>query len=84
MLWRRRWTVSLITLASIALGVVYLVVATPLYTATSRLYIEQHDPVILTDAKGLTVRAKNYLFTQCEVITSIPILTHALQMAVTG
>jgi len=82
LLWMRRKLIALITCLSVALTIAYLWYATPLYTAYSRLYIEAHDPVIINDARAaMTVRTKNYLYTQCEVISSVPIVQRALQSA---
>ena len=74
----RRWWVVGVLLVSLALGVVYLVHATPIYTSTSRLYVEQSGPKIISESEGIMTQAKNYLYTQCELIRSTPILAAAL------
>jgi len=78
--WRRKTLILMVTLLFMTLGVLYLIYATPLYTGYSRLAIEYHEPVIMADNRGLPPRTKSYLYTQCEVITSTPVLTRALQM----
>ncbi|HUV65925.1 MAG TPA: polysaccharide biosynthesis tyrosine autokinase [Sedimentisphaerales bacterium] len=78
-LWRYRWLVLLTTAAALAAGLIYVTVATPMYTSTSKLYIEQNGPRILTEADGLTTPSKNCLYTQATLFTSTPILTAAVE-----
>lgn len=81
-LWRGRWLVSLATIAALAAGFVYLSKATPIYTSTSRLYVEQSGPKIITEnEQGLMTRSTNYLYTQAELLKSTPILSAALEGA---
>jgi len=77
--WRRRWTVLVFLLAAVAVAGIYLKKATPLYTSTSRLYVEQEGPRIITDNQGVMTQSKNYLFTQCELLKSTPILATAVE-----
>ena len=74
----RRWWAVGVLLVSLTLGVVYLVHATPTYTSASRLYVEQSGPKIISESEGIMTQAKNYLYTQCELIRSTPILAAAL------
>ena len=77
-IWRRRWIVVLAMIASLAAAVIYLTQVTPTYASTSRLYVEQTGPKIITDNEGVMTQSKNYLFTQCELLKSTPILSDAL------
>ena len=80
-LWRRRWTVLLVTLASVGTAVFYLLKATPVYTSASRLLVEQSGPKILSESDLMASRSSNYLYTQAEVLTSTPIVSTALDSA---
>jgi len=78
-LWRRRWTVLLTTMVALAAGVVYLQRATPQYTSTSRIYVEQAGPTLVErDASGAVTRWTNYLYTQAELIRMTKTLSAAL------
>jgi capsular exopolysaccharide synthesis family protein len=77
-LWERRTTVLATFLGTLALSVGYLFVATPIYTASAHLYIEQNAPKVATDAQGYTQKDDNFLPTQVEIIRSAPILQVAL------
>ena len=78
MLWRRRWVVLLAVLSSAAAGLLYLSHATPIYSSSSRLLVEQTGPKIIETGEGLVARSRNYLYTQCELLKSTPILTDAV------
>ena len=78
--WHRRWTVLIVTLASVAAGFMYLSQAVPIYTSTSRLYVEQQGPRIVTEYEGMMTQSKNYLYTQCELLKSTPTLAEAIEM----
>jgi len=77
-IWSGRWIIALVTVVSLAAGAVYLTQAIPTYTSTSRLYVEQTGPKIITDSEGVMTQSKNYLYTQCELLKSTPILSSAL------
>src|SRR5216117_741693 len=66
-LWRRRWTVLLVTAACIAAAVIYLLKATPIYTASSRLLVQQNGRKVLSDNNVASILSINYLNTQAEV-----------------
>ncbi len=55
-------------------GFFYILVATPIYTSASRLYVEQNGPKIISDYEGLMTQSKNYLYTQSELLKSTPIV----------
>jgi capsular exopolysaccharide synthesis family protein len=78
-IWRRRWTVLLVTVACVAASVVYVLRATPVFTSTSRLYVEQGGPRILSDREGYVKQSDSYLYNQMELIKSTPILSAALE-----
>ena len=72
--WRRYWVVLLAVVVSLAAALGYLVKATPIYESTSRLYVEQSGPRIITEQEGLMTQSKNYLYTQCGLLQSTPII----------
>jgi len=72
---RQRWVIVLSVIFFIAAGVAYLLKATPVYTSTSRLYVEQNGPKIMSDFEGVMTQSKNYLYTQAELMKSMPIVS---------
>ncbi len=80
-IWRSRWVVLLATVAALGAAFVYITKATPVYTSTSRIYVEQSGPKILTEAEGIMTQSKNYLYTQAELLRSTTILSSALKTA---
>jgi capsular exopolysaccharide synthesis family protein len=74
MVWRRRWTILVITTLSLMAAFLYLLKAIPIYTSTSRLYVEQSGPRIMNEYEGAMTQSMNYLYTQGELITSTPIV----------
>jgi len=79
-IWRGRWIVLLITLVALAATSTYLFKATPVYTSTSRIYVEQTGPRIISETEeGVMTQAANYLYTQAELLRSMPILSSALK-----
>jgi capsular exopolysaccharide synthesis family protein len=77
--WRSRWVILVTTIASLAMAFIYVLKATPIYTSTSRIYVEQSGPKILTEVEGVMTQSKNYLYTQAELLRSTPILSAALE-----
>jgi uncharacterized protein involved in exopolysaccharide biosynthesis len=78
-MWRNRWVVLITTLAALIVAFAYLQKATPIYTSTARIYVEQTGPKIMSDTEeGVMTRSTNYLYTQAEILKSTPILTAAL------
>ena len=74
--WRSRWIILATTVAALVAAFVYLQKATPIYTSTSRVYVEQIGPKVMTETEeGIMTRAKNYLYTQAALLRSTPILT---------
>lgn len=73
--WQRRWVVSLVLVLCLAAAFIYLTQATPIFTSTSRLYVEQSGPKIITVQEGIMTQSKNYLYTQAELLKSTPTLS---------
>jgi uncharacterized protein involved in exopolysaccharide biosynthesis len=78
-IWRSRWIVLLTTIMALGVGLIYITITTPLYTGTSRIYVQQSGPKILSEAEGVMTQSKNYLYTQAELLKSTPILSAALE-----
>jgi succinoglycan biosynthesis transport protein ExoP len=77
--WRHLGVVLLPVLLALSIGWIYLLRATPQYTSTSRIYVEQTGPGILEKSgPGAITRWDSYLFTQAEVLRSTAILSAAL------
>ena len=77
--WERRWIVIAAIFVCLAAGFTYLAKATPIFTSTSRLYVEQRGPRIITESQGVMTQSKNYLNTQAEMLKFSPILAAALE-----
>ena len=75
MIWRRRWTILITTLLFLLGMFFYLLKAIPIYTSTSRLYVEQSGPKIMNEYEGIMTKSMNYLYTQGELMKSTPIIT---------
>lgn len=78
-IWRSRWMVLLIIIIAMGIGFTYITFATPVYTSTSRIYVQQSGPKILAEAEGIMTQSKNYLYTQAALLKSTPILSAALE-----
>jgi len=80
-IWRGRWLVLLATVVTVSAAIVYLIKATPIYTSTSRIYVEQSGPKIFSETEtGVMTQSKNYLYTQSELLTSTPIIAAVLDV----
>lgn len=78
-LWQGRWILLLSIALSLAAGFLYLSKSTPIYTSTSKVYVEQTGPKIMTETdQGVMTRSTNYLYTQMELLKSTPILAAAI------
>jgi len=78
--WRNRWIMLIIQVVALAAAAVYLAKATPIYTSTSRVYVEQSGPKVFTEAEqGVMTQSKNYLHTQVELLKSSPIIVQVLE-----
>jgi succinoglycan biosynthesis transport protein ExoP len=79
-LWRHLWLVLLPVVLALGVGQVYLQRATPQYTSTARIYVEQTGPRMLDrDTGGVITRWDSYLFTQVELLRSTEVLTDVLK-----
>lgn len=77
-LWQRRRMIGKVVLASFGVALMYLLVAPRSYTSTAKVNIDTgRNPGIITDSSQFE-RSDNYLKTQCQVMTSTPILALAL------
>src|SRR5215213_6143734 len=64
--WRRRWTLLFSIVLCVGAGLLYLAKATPKYTSTSKIYVEQ-PPRLLGDVQGVPIaQGSNYLQNQVE------------------
>jgi succinoglycan biosynthesis transport protein ExoP len=80
-IWRSGWIVLLTTALALAAAFVYLSKAKPVYTSTSRIYVEQSGPKIFAETEeGIMTQSKNYLYTQAELLKSMPILADVLDV----
>ncbi|MCK5000346.1 MAG: polysaccharide biosynthesis tyrosine autokinase [Anaerohalosphaera sp.] len=77
-IWRGRWIVLLSVLLTLTFGFVYVMKATPIFTSSSRIYVEQTGPRIIEDFQGVMTQSKNYLYTQAELMKSTPIISETL------
>ncbi len=77
-IWRHRWVVLICVIAALAAGFIYILNATPIFTSTSRIYVEQSGPKIIEDSQGIMTQSKNYLYTQAELLKSTPIVAAAM------
>ncbi|MCP4707870.1 MAG: polysaccharide biosynthesis tyrosine autokinase [Planctomycetes bacterium] len=73
-IWHHRVIVLMTTAVVMVIALVYLIQSTPYYKSTSRIYVEQEGPKIITQEQGVLTQSKNYLYTQSELIKSAPIL----------
>ncbi len=77
---RRLWTVLGTAVLALAGGLLYLHRATPLYTSTSKICVEQTGPQIFEkDTSGMISMWDRYLYTQAARLKSTQILSAALQ-----
>ncbi|MCK5639700.1 MAG: GumC family protein, partial [Gammaproteobacteria bacterium] len=71
---RNRWIILSCVIFFLIAAFGYLLKVTPIYTSTSRLYVEQRGPKIMSDYEGVMTQSKNYLYTQAELIKSAPVI----------
>ena len=63
------------TLAALTAVLVYLIKTAPIYISTSRIFVEQSGPKIVSETEeGILTQSKNYLYTQAALLKSTPIL----------
>jgi len=79
-IWRSPWIVLLTTIVALVAAFIYIAKATPIYTSTSRIYVEQSGPKIITEMEeGVMTQSINYLYTQAELLRSTPIIADAVE-----
>lgn len=79
-IWHGRWIVLICTVVALVAGVWYLATATPIFEATSRIYVEKEVPTALSGDIGIGMtQSRNYLYTQAELFRSRPILEDAVK-----
>jgi capsular exopolysaccharide synthesis family protein len=78
-IWRRRWVFFGCIVLAMAAAVVYLAKATPLYSSSSQIYVQQSAPKALADVLATGPNPMNYLYTQCDLIKSTAIIQAALE-----
>ena len=79
--WRRRWTVLSTVVLCLGAALIYVVKATPRYTSTSQLNVEQSGPQILGDGAALSAKPNDsYLYTQAALLKSTAILEEAAKV----
>src|SRR3954462_7333030 len=78
--WRRRWTVLMTVVIGLAAAFVYVMKATPVYTSSSRIYVEQTGPQILGDANGMVAAKQpdSCLQTYASMLKPTPIFSSAV------
>ncbi len=76
----RQWhVVALITLIALMLGMMYLFVTHPVYTASSTMKVEPLDPAAIGGSNAVTqADASDFLDTECVVIKSSAVLALAV------
>src|SRR5580658_4766958 len=81
--WRQRWLIATCLIASIIGSFFYLEHATPIYSSSAVVYIQQSVPKAINDqlSEEDTVPG-GYLYTQCQVITSTANLSSAAQLPI--
>ena len=77
-LWRRRLIVLICLLLSVAGAYAYLRLARPAYISSSRIYVQQSGPRIMSSEEGGDRASANYLNNECQVMRSGPILGAAM------
>jgi capsular exopolysaccharide synthesis family protein len=80
-MWRERWLILSCVVACLAMGVVFLTLATPIYTSTAKMSVTYTDsPITRTGQQSATDQSGSYLYTERELISSPAVLSLAAQM----
>jgi capsular exopolysaccharide synthesis family protein len=75
--WQRRWIIVSCILLALAVGVLYLYTATPLYMGIAKVHVQQNVPRLVPNdpsSGGVMAGGQDYLWTQCDLIQSSAIL----------
>src|SRR5205809_1478901 len=78
-IWRRRWVFFGCVVLALGAAVAYLAKSTPIYSASSQIYVQQSAPKLITEVLNSGVNSMNYFYTQCDVIRSTAVLSAALE-----
>jgi succinoglycan biosynthesis transport protein ExoP len=79
-MWRHSWIIIGCAFLALVAGFIYLAKATPIYTSSASLYVEQSGPKIIGDLEeGVMTGSKNYLYTQAKLITASPIISAVME-----
>ncbi len=76
---RNSWLIVIFGLLGVGAAYLYLRNVTPLYRSYSKIYLEPTGPRILNESIS-AVQRSSYLYTQCELMRSAPILNLAAEM----
>jgi len=79
-IWRRRWVVLLAFVVGMVAGIIYIAGATPIYTSSSSLLVEQSVPKVISTSDSVVTQSRSYLYTQCKLLKSTPILAKAVEL----
>ena len=71
---RHRNTILCTVILFLVVAFIYILKATPIYTSTSKMYVEQSGPKIISDYERVMTQSKNYLYTQIAMIKSPSII----------
>ena len=79
-MWRSRWAMLLCLVLALVAGFVYIQTVTPIFTSTSKLYLDYGSIQISQPYEpGRPPRTDKYLYTQAELLKSRRILAAALK-----
>ena len=78
MLWGRRNVIGWTVLGAFVLACIYLLFARRSYTSTAEVYIVEGQGQVMGQTISDQARSDDYLNTQCELMTSTPVLALAL------
>ena len=81
-IWHRKVLVLICIALALGSGVFYLSRATPMYSSSSSLYVQQSLPKIVSEDLSGGQLAAISLTTQCELITSTAVLSQAAQQPI--
>jgi capsular exopolysaccharide synthesis family protein len=78
-LWVRQNTFALTLVLFLIGGFAYLLHATPIYSSTARICVEQNTPKILTPTDpDMFEKSDSFLYTQAQIVSCVSVLTEAL------
>jgi len=79
-IWRRKWVILLVTIICVVGAYVYISRSKPTFSSSARIYIERTATKISANADSSdSSMSSSYLYAQCELLRSSPVLKRALQ-----